>query len=1188
MKLRQRFSTRQQAAFLFLVCLAFPALVAAQRATLLGTVTDQNEAVIPGVQVTLLNLDQGLKREATTNQNGYYTVPLLQPGRYLVTAQKPGFAIAEIRDVILHVDAVRVLNLKLQVGGVTVAIEVHEKLQDIDTAGSAISHVVTGDVVRDAPLNGRNVPDLALLQPGVTPTDPDDSGAGTFNIHGNRSDSVVYLLDGGLNNDLIDNHAVYTPNPDTIAEFRVFTSNYPAEYGRNSGGVITMATRSGTNQWHGSLFDFLRNDALDANSFFNKSSGLPRDILKRNQFGGTFGGPISVPHVVAGKDRAFFFLGYQGERQVDVLSVHDVPTFTPAELDGNFSSPPSGGGPDPGVVCFLTGYFPNGQGCGSDANGNPAPGTAYTYFQPDPKLRRQAIIDPRRINSVAQNYIKAGLVPTSPTGLLSWQGRETIASDELTVKLDFDLDPKDKLALTLGWSHENEFSPSDPFSSNVPGFPESSDFNDYFVTLSHTHIFSLHLLNELRGTAERVHDPSLNPGVQLPRPAALGITITPDLPTGPSNLVFDTGLQTGFSTFGPQLVTDNTYTFSDTLTWIRGEHNFKLGGGLSAFQNNTFLAFTVDGQFQFVGGPAGLFTQNSFADFLLGLPTQYTQSSAAPSNVRSKYFFGFAQDEWRLRSNLELSLGLRYEYSTPKSDTEGRTFSILPGEQSRVFVNAPVGMVFPGDAGAPRGVNFPDRNNWAPRIGFAWDPRGDGKTSLRGAFGVFYDILKAEDNLQFNGQPPFYASAGLAYSPLAGNPTSEVNYMSQPFVAVGAENPFPSQQHPPADLNFAAAGYLPIGGSGSVFVVDPHLRTPYTYQYHLSLQRELAKETVLEANYVGSSSHGLTALVDANPFVLGTYNRALNLTPGNQTCTVDTAYQCSFASLYEFKNVTEANYNGLIASLQKQISGDGIFGGSYFTLAYTYSHNIDNASGFQNRNNVVPYYQPGLFRASADMDVRHRVIFSGGWNLPFYKLSSAPPRLTRGWKLFPIVSWQSGFPLDVFANLPSAFNFASPGPSGAGDAELVRANLLGPVRMLDPHTVQTIAGSSGNYWFNPVSFSTAQCPPPNPGSIAQPCQPSSTMFPNDAQAVSDPAVRTYGTLPRNYFRGPGRFNIDLAFSKTTSLSDRLQMELRADFFNLTNHTEFANPDTNITSSTFGQVVDTFPPRIIQLALRFSF
>jgi hypothetical protein len=1142
---RQKLSIRTQATFLLWACLVSSGFANAQRATLLGTITDQAGAVVPGVNVTLLNLDQGLKREASTDGNGYFTVPLLQPGRYLVTAQKHGFAVAEVKDVILHVADVHGLDIKLQVSAIPVEIQVSERSQDVETVSAALGQVVTGDVIRNAPLNGRDVRSLALLQPGVTPVDLDSNEDGNFNVNGNRADSVSYLLDGGLNNDLITNGAVYTPNPDTIAEFRILTSNYPAEYGRNAGGVVSMLTRSGTNAFHGSGFDFLRNDALDANSYFNKNTGLPRDNLKRNQFGGTLGGPITIPGVVRGENRYFFFVGYQGERQNEVLSLHNVPTFTPAELSGDFSHAGLGGVPDPGVAAFL--------------GANP-------FFQPNNILAKRAIIDPTRINNVARNYIAADLIPTSPTGQLSWQGPLNIGYDELTEKLDFDFSEKNKLAVTLGWSREDDFSPINNSAADVPGFPESSHFNDYFSNFAYTHIFSPNLLNELRVTGDRATNSSLNPAVQLPKPSSLGIGITPDISVGPTSLLFDSGLQIGFSTLGPQRFTDNTFTYADALTWVRGKHNLKFGGGFSAFQNNTFYAFTVDGQFQFLG-QGGIFSQNSFADFLLGLPFQYTQSSAAPSDVRTKFTYGFAQDEWRVRRNMVVSLGLRYEYSTPKSDTQGRTFSILPGEQSREFIHAPVGMVFPGDPGAPRGVNFPDENNWAPRIGFAWDPQGNGKTSLRGAFGVFYDILKAEDNLQFNGQPPFYASAGFSFPTF--DPSVNVNYMAEPFVAGGATNPFPSRR-PPSNLDFAAAGYLPVGASNSVFVVDPHLRTPYTYQYHLSLQREVARGTVFEGSYVGSSSHGLTALTDINPFVLGTYNRVLNLTLGNQTCTVDTFYLCSFASLEEFKNATSANYNGLLLSLQKQLSGDGMFGRTYFTLAYTYAHNIDNASGFLNRNNVVPYYQPNLFRSAADMDIRQRIVFSGGWELPFDKLSnSLPGRLTQGWNLFPIVSWRTGFPLDVLANLPSSVNFASPGPSAAGDGNLVHANLVGPVQIFDPRTVQNIAGSSGHYWFNPTSF-------------------SNSGFPTDREAVSNPSLRTYGTLPRNYLRGPGVFNINLALSKTTQITDQVRVETRADFFNLLNRAEFMSPDTNISSPTFGRVLSTYDPRIIQLSLRLSF
>lgn len=1109
-----------------------------------GSVVDQNGSLVSAVKITLLNVDQGLKRETATNEGGYFTVPLLQPGHYVITAQKDGFAVSEITDVVLHVGDVRGIDVRLQISAAPIEIQVSATGQSVETVSTSLGEVVTGDVVRNAPLNGRDIRDLALLQAGVTPADQDFVGPGTFNINGNRADSVGYLLDGGLNNDLIDNRAVYVPNPDTVAEFRILTSNYPAEYGRNAGGVITVVTQSGTNKFHGTAFDFLRNKVLDANSYFNKQNGLPRNDLKRNQFGGTLGGPLTIPHVMDGKDRYFFFVGYQGERITEDLTEHNVVVFTPAELNGDFSHAAPGGAPDLNVAAFLQ---------------------ANPFFQSNAALAQQAIIDPTRINSVAQNYINAKLLPTSPNGLLNSQQPLTSNRDELTTKFDFDLNTRNKLALTLGGDRTHQVTPFD--YADVPGYPSYSDFHDYFLNIAYTHIFSSTLLNEVKATAVRSSNNAENPAVHRPTPAQLGIGITPDLPTGPTNLIFDTGLSIGFSTIGPQQIADNTFSYSDTLTWARGTHDFKFGGGLSAFQNNTFVAFVDDGQFVFIG-QNGLFSGNSFADFLLGLPLQYTQNSAAPSNIRSKFMYGFGQDEWRVRKNLVLSLGLRYEYSTPKSDTLGRTFSIIPGEQSVRFANAPPGMVFPGDPGAPRGVNYPDRNDWAPRVGFAWDPRGKGETSLRGAFGVFYDILKAEDNLQFNGKPPFFASAGFGFSPLAGNPSAEVNYLTQPFVAAGVPNPFPSHP-PPQDLDFAAAGYLPIGSSGSIFVVDPHLRTPYNYQYHLTYQRELAENTVLQVGYVGSTSRKLTALTDVNPFVLGTFNRVLNLTPLNSPCGAADPFLC-YASLNEFRNTSSASYNSMLSSLQKQFAGAGWFGHSYFTLAYTYSHSIDNASGFENRNLAVPFYQPGLFRASSDMDVRHRVVFSGGWEVPFQNAwENAPKRLTQGWNLFPIVSWHTGFPLDIFANLPSAFDFNSPGPSGAGDAGLVRANLVKPVQIFDPRTVHTFGGQTGNFWFDPTSF-------------------TNTNLPSDTTAVTDPAARTYGSLPRNYFRSAGDFNIDLAFSKTTSIREHLRIEVRADFFNLLNHAEFSNPNTNISSPTFGRLLYTFQPRIIQLAMRLSF
>jgi Carboxypeptidase regulatory-like domain/TonB-dependent Receptor Plug Domain len=1163
------------------------AVASSQDATgrIFGTVYDPQGAVIPEVQMTVTNTATQDTRTATTDKSGYFQLLALPIGTYKVSAEHPGFRTVISSEQKLLINQALRIDIKMEVGSTNQTVDVGAEAAPVETVNATLGQSVTGRVLTNMPLNDRDMLDLALLQPGVTESNDDNFGAGSYSIAGGRTDSVTFLLDGGLNNDLLDNSNLLDPNPDAVAEFRILTSNYTAEYGRNGGGIISVVTKSGSNDLHGSLFEFFRNRDLDANDYFNIPEGLARLDLKRNQYGATLGGPIV-------KDKVFFFLAYQGQRQVQAVPDVDVPVFTKQELGGDFSQAV----PEDGVVCTTPGGCPD-QGVADFLS-------SHQFFAASPADAAAAKIDPAKFDAVAKAYLGANLIPATTSGSLSTTLNTVDDRDELTSKFDFNLSAKDKLSATFGVNRTDSTNPL-PFAT-VPGFPSRTAANYYFTNLAYTRIFSPALLNEFRFVTHRSNyqgDLAIN---HLPSGASLGIDITPDVTTGPTNLYFDTGLLLGPSENGPTRYVENTFAWTDSVSWTRGRHNWKFGAGFSPYQENLVYDYYTNGEFDFYSGTMA--TKNAYADFLLGAPDGYFQGALAPSTIRSKSTYVFGEDEWHASKRLVLTLGLRYEYNTPKLDTEGRTFAVIPGEQSRRFVDAPLGMVFPGDPGVPSGTNFPDKKNFAPRFGFALDPSGSAKTSIRGGIGVFYDILKGEDNLQFNGQPPFVSNAGFYFDPVPGDQHSPIGTMEQPFLKAGSVNTFPSTP-PPADVDFT--NFLPINSTGFVYLDDPHLRTPYVYQYNLSVQRNLAADMILETNYVGSSGHGLTSLKDINPTLLGSSNRRL-----------DSSCPGCFGQLPEFQNVSNANYNALEASLTRQPKATPA-GTIYFTLAYTYAHNLDNASGFAQRNATVPVYAPDLLYASGDSDVRHRISLSGGWDLPLARAwARGPKRLTQGWSLYPIFTWRTGFPYDISAQLPDSVDPANPGSSGAGDPYLSHAAIVAPIQTYDPRQVRTIneitynsvqvphhpneyncvvstTPVTGHFIFNPNSFSNVPLENTDYYDEGVP----NACFPV-LDPVNNPADRTYG-LHRNALRGPGLTNLDIAIAKTTSITERIKLELRIEYFNALNHPEFAQPTlgnnaTNINSNIsttsdplFGQVTTTgtfrgSTPRIGQLGARLTF
>lgn len=1138
-----------------LAVLALTLSVRAQNANgrVIGVVTDSQGAAVVGANVTVTNTGTNVQWRTVTDGSGSYQVLDVPVGMYAVTVENKGFVKATTQPQELTINQSLRVDVRMKVGAVNETIEVQSQSSQVETVNPTVGGTVTGKAIQDLPLNGRNTLDLALTQPGVTPIADDigtygtsnggatEEGLGGISVAGGRGDAITYLLDGGMNNRTTSNQVVFNPNPEAVEEFRLLENNYTAEYGRNGGGTISVVLKSGTNSLHGSLFEYLRNDDFNANDYIDNELGLPRQVLKRNQYGGVIGGPITLGKWLNGKDRFFFFFGYQGQRLAETVNEGFVTTYTPAELGGDFSNF-QGNGPDPGVVGFLQ---------------------AHPYYQSNPALAAQAVIDPTTIDPVAQKYIAASLIPTSPSGQIFPKGAETDNVDQYVGKFDFYATTNDRISLSLGTNKEPIDNPF--FGANIPGYTAADTTWVDFGNINYTKTISLSTLNEVLITAQRFHETAL-PTSHLPTPTELGVNIQSDDPFGPPSLAFASGMNLGFN---PNVTwkSDNNYAIADTLTWNRGHHTYKFGGRFGIIQENSIYAYQTNGIFYF-SGPYGIGSGNDLADFLFGASDTFSEFSKAPSNEHQRQYAVFAQDEWKATPRVTLTYGLRYEYTSPETDTHGYSFSIVPGRQSVKFLGAPLGFLVPGDPGAPRGWYYPDYTNLSPRIGIAWDPFGNGKTSIRGGGGLFFDTLNGWMSDWATDEAPWAGGAYFGFSPNQV-PTNAVDtILTDPYGTGGVVDPFPSQEPPPSNINFANAGFTPFLGSGNNFV-NIHLKTPYIYQYNLSVQRQIGNGLMAEVGYVGSSSHKLLTWVDQNPFVLSTVAQGNPMRILNQQLLASNpnADPNTYGFAPTFDGLNHANYNGLLSSLTKQAQDVRYLGNVFFTTSYTWSHNLDNGTGFNSRVSSIPYYNHNQFYGNSDFDLRQRLAFSGGWELPFAKAwADGPQRLTSGWSLYPIYFIQSGIPLDFLAGLIQSST--DPGPSGAGDAEIVRADqMVSSPQTLNPRTVQTFSGATGNFWFNPNDFQQDACI--NAGTCP---------------------LGFYGTYRRNSFHGPRHSNLDMALEKSTNLvGERTKLLFRAEAFNLFNHAEFRPPEaTSVTSGTFGQISGTYAPRILQLALKLSF
>ncbi len=1153
-----------------------------------GTVKDPAGSAVPNAKVTAREVSTGISHETKSNAGGYYTLPVLPVGRYELDARAAGFETYERQDVTLDTDSALTIDCTLKIGAISETVSVTDNALHVETVSTQSGEVIGGREMTSVPLNGRSFTDLLALQPGVAPettigaTTVQDVGAtildpsgtlnpGTVSVNGQRETANYFSVNGSDAEEDVNAGTAIIPNLDAIAEFRIVTSNFDAEYGEFSGGQVNVITKNGSNELHGSAFDFLRNTDVDARNYFSPTRG----VYRQNQFGGTLGGPIR-------RDKLFYFMDYQGTRQTQGIDTGEISVPSNADRMGNLSDFVDSNG-----NTLLTGtvggpYFANllTQKLGyAVTQGEPYyfNGCTTADAQAGQCVFGNAVIPQSAWSVPAQKLLQYIPAPNNADGFATSAFNQTVRDDKAGARVDANT----RWGLLSAYYFIDDFDLDNPYpvaqsGASVPGFDALTTGRAQLLALSATKTMNSTTVNEAHVSYLRditnLGQPEGGRGVSLVSQGFANADGSPSIvaldPKGQSveNLNFN-GYSIGAA--ANQLIqANNTYQAADTFSKVLGGHTIKMGAEFHADQVNAHPIAQFNGSFVFAGTETGV----DFADFLIGVPSQYNQSQLNPFYARNKYVGLFAQDSWHVRPSLTLNYGLRWDRIAPWTEKYNQISTFVPGAQSVVFPGAPAGILYPGDPGIPRTLAPVGELGFSPRVGVAWSPSvhsgtfakvlgAPGTTSIRASFGNFYTAIDALSIGVLAANAPYGTTYTSPAPPL----------FATPFIAAadGTNNgqPFPytfaplnsSRSHPDGNIDWST--YEPISGIPGY---DIHNRVPYTQEWMLSIERQAGPNTVLSASYIGTASRKQRVLIEpnaGNPALCLSLSQPSEVVAGTVTCGPggeDTVYYPvgggqvngtrgplgpNFGSNALQSTIGRANYNAL------ELSARHTSGRLEFSASYTYSKSLDDSS---NIGEEVNPFNPGLSYALSAFDVKQNFVLSYDYKLPFDKLIRAN-RFSQGWSLSGITRFASGFPVTMINNGDNSL--IGTNPNGVNNSSIDEPDYsAGPLRL--NHNPRT----KGNNFF-------------------------------DAAAFTENALGTPGTAKRRFFHGPGADDYDMALGKSLAITESKLLLFRVEAFNVFNHTQFNGAgaiDGDIGSSTFGNAISAAPPRILQGAVKFSF